>query len=196
MIRDAWIRWSSMDPPPLAYPVRSALGSFRTEGRKGLRIRFAGINSRISIGIDDYGEFWLEVALADATAGRKRVQRVDQIFGYPGQRRRSRVTHRFLERFVFPEIAALVNRIDVVDHAVIMDTGWILCSRNAPESGAPVFVSWRDHTWQRFNPHCDQFDDTWRFYCEDFFDLSHAIEFIPVHRPMLRSTTPYVATLP
>jgi hypothetical protein len=196
MIRDTWIRWTSMDPPPVAYPVRSALGSFRTEGRNALRIRFAGINSRISVRIDDYGEFWLEVSLPEATTGRKRVQRVDQIFGYAGQRRRSRVTQRFLERFVFPEIAAMINRIGVVHDVAVMDTGWILCTRNVPGEQTTILLSWKNHTWQRFDPHCERYDDTWRFYCEDFFDLSHAIEFIPVHSSMLRPATPCVVSSP
>jgi hypothetical protein len=87
-----------------------------------------------------YGELWLEVSLTDTTTGRKRVQRVDQFDEFAGQGRRSRVTYRFLERFVFPEIAALVNRFVVVDHVVVLDTGWILCTRNAP-SRADLFSS-------------------------------------------------------
>ena len=52
------------------------------------------------------------------------------------------------------------------------------------ESSRPVLISWRDHTWQRFDLHCDRYDDTWGVYCEDFFDLSHAVELVPVHQSM------------
>lgn len=185
-----------MDPPPVALPARSALGSFQQEGRKSLRIRFSGINSRISVRIDDYGEFWLEVSCPDPSTTQKQVQRIDQIGGIGGQRRRSRVTRRFLERFVFPDIASIVNRMIVVDDVVIMDTGWVLFTRNAPESGTPVFMSWRDHTWQRFDPHCERYFDDQRRYCENLFDLSHAREFVPVHRSFSKPTTTCVVSGP
>lgn len=191
-IRDAWISWSSMDPPPVEYPVRSALGSFQQEGRNSLRIRFSGINSRISVRVDDYGEFWFEVSFTDQSTTQKQVQRIDQIGGIGGQRRRSRVTRRFLERFVFPDIASIVNRFVVIDHVVIMDNGWILFARNDPKSGTPVFMCWKDHTWQRFDPHCEQYNDDWRSYCENQFDLSRAREFIPIDRSFSRPTTPCV----
>ena len=176
----------------MTYTVRSALGSFQQEGRSSLRIRFSGINSRISARIDDYGESWFEVSFTNQSTTQKQVQRIDQIGGIGGQRRRSRVTRRFLERFVFPDIASIVNRMIVVDNVVIMDTGWVLFTRNAPESGTPVFMSWRDRIWQRFDPHCERYNDDWRSYCENLFDLSHAREFIPVHRSFSRPTTPCV----
>jgi len=110
--------------------------------------------------------------------------------GFGGQRRRSRVTQSFLERFVFAEIAAIMNRIEVVHDVVVMDTGWILCTRNVPGEETTILLSLKNHTCQQFDPHCERYDDNWRFYCEDFFDLSHAIEFIPVHPSKLRPATP------